>query len=194
MDRRHFLGGMGAATTAFALSSCSNGSSAGAPAGPAPTASSASTWTVRHRYGTTTVGGPPQRVVTLGQTDHDATIALGVLPVAVGGFLGSSYTPFRSWNDGGLTTTPPVLDMQEIAFEKVAALAPDRRSRAFLRLWCAREAVLKAMGTGLAGGLHAVRFAIDGGRITTPAWRVIEFVPARGYLGALVVPARTPAR
>lgn len=125
MDRRHFLGGMGAATTAFALSSCSNGSSAGAPAGPAPTASSASTWTVRHRYGTTTVGGPPQRVVTLGQTDHDATIALGVLPVAVGGFLGSSYTPFRPWNDGGLTTTPPVLDMQEIAFEKVAALAPD---------------------------------------------------------------------
>jgi iron complex transport system substrate-binding protein len=66
-----------------------------------------------------------RRVVTLGQTDHDAAIALGVVPVAVGGFLGSSYTPVRPWNSAGLTTASPVLDMQEIAFEKVAALAPD---------------------------------------------------------------------
>jgi iron complex transport system substrate-binding protein len=83
-------------------------------------------WQVRHRYGTTTVSGQPRRVVTLGQTDHDAAIALGVVPVAVGGFLGGSYTPFRPWNSAGTTTPPqPVLDMQEIAFEKVAALAPD---------------------------------------------------------------------
>ena len=128
MDRRHFLGGMGLAATAVALSSCSSsssGSSSGAPTSPAATASSASSWAVRHRYGTTTVPGPPQRVVTLGQTDHDAAIALGVVPVAVGGFLGGSYTPFRPWNTAGLDTRPPVLDMQEIAFEKVAALAPD---------------------------------------------------------------------
>ncbi|GAA3573906.1 hypothetical protein GCM10022197_33520 [Microlunatus spumicola] len=127
MDRRHFLGGMGAAATALALSSCSDSTSAGsgAAAGPAAAPSSASTWSVVHRYGTTTVSGPPQRVVTLGQTDHDAAIALGVVPVAVGGFLGGSYTPFRPWNSAGLDTRPPVLDMQEIAFEKVAALAPD---------------------------------------------------------------------
>jgi 4'-phosphopantetheinyl transferase len=72
----------------------------------------------------------------------------------------------------------------------LARLAPDRRSRAFLRLWCAREAVLKAMGRGLAGGFDAVEFGIDARRIRAAGWRVIEFVPARGYLGALVVPAK----
>lgn len=122
MHRRRFLGGLGAAG-ALALAACSRpgGGAVGATPAPAPAA-----WEVRHRYGTTVVPGPPQRVVTLGQTDHDAALALGVVPVAVGGFLGGSYTPFRPWNSARLTTpAPPVLDMQEIAFEKVAALAPD---------------------------------------------------------------------
>jgi iron complex transport system substrate-binding protein len=127
VDRRHFLGGLGAAAAAAALPACSSSGATGRAAPSASTTSAAAptSWTVRHRYGTTAVPGPPQRVVTLGQTDHDAAIALGVVPVAVGGFLGSSYTPFRPWNRARLATTPPVLDMQEIAFEKVAALAPD---------------------------------------------------------------------
>ena len=126
MDRRRFLGGVGAAATAMALSSCSSGSAtpgASSAASSAPAAGAARQ--VRHRYGTTALEGTPQRVVTLGQTDHDAAIALGVVPVAVGGFVGSSYTPFRPWNSAGLTTKPPVLDMLEIGFEKVAALGPD---------------------------------------------------------------------
>ena len=125
MDRRRFLGGVGAAAAALAVPACS--SSTGEATAPSSSAAAAvpPTWDVRHRYGTTTVSGPPQRVVTLGQTDHDATIALGVVPIAVGGFLGSSYTPFRPWNDEGISTRPPVLDMLEIEFEKVAALAPD---------------------------------------------------------------------
>ena len=125
MDRRRFLGGLGTAAAALALPACSS-ADGGATAPSSTQAAAATTWQVTHRYGTTTVSGPPQRVVTLGQTDHDAAIALGVVPVAVGGFLGSSYTPFRPWNSAGLTTPPPpVLDMQEIAYEKVAALAPD---------------------------------------------------------------------
>ena len=125
MDRRRFLGGLGTAAAALALPACAS-ADGGATAPSSTQAAAATTWQVTHRYGTTTVSGPPQRVVTLGQTDHDAAIALGVVPVAVGGFLGSSYTPFRPWNSAGLTTPPPpVLDMQEIAYEKVAALAPD---------------------------------------------------------------------
>ncbi|WP_407908592.1 4'-phosphopantetheinyl transferase family protein [Lysobacter claricitrinus] len=40
----------------------------------------------------------------------------------------------------------------------LGALPADAREAAFLRLWCAKEAVLKAQGRGLAFGLHRLRF------------------------------------
>lgn len=43
--------------------------------------------------------------------------------------------------------------------DALAALPADRRDPAFLRLWCAKEAVLKANGRGLAFGLHRLGFA-----------------------------------
>ncbi len=45
----------------------------------------------------------------------------------------------------------------------LAQLAPDVREAAFLRLWCAKEAVLKAQGRGLAFGLDRLRFDGLGG-------------------------------
>ena len=63
--------------------------------------------------------------MTLGQTDHDAVIALGSTPIAVSGFVDSSYSPLRPWNEHAFTAEPPVLNMLEIEFEKVAALGPD---------------------------------------------------------------------
>ena len=92
-----------------------------------------------------------------------------------------------------LRERPNALELAHAQFpaaeaDYLASLAPERRSRAFLRLWCAREALLKARGTGLAGGF-ATAFSMDARRIRVEGWRVIEFVPARGYLGALVVPA-----
>lgn len=69
------------------------------------------------------------------------------------------------------------------------------RDHGFLRLWCAKEAVLKAHGHGISFGLHRLRFAEDAGSLRlvecdaalgAPAeWTLQELSPAPEYLGAL---------
>ncbi|WP_343064730.1 4'-phosphopantetheinyl transferase family protein [Marilutibacter spongiae] len=78
----------------------------------------------------------------------------------------------------------------------LAAMAdPLAREQAFLRLWCAKEAVLKAHGRGLAFGLDRLAF-VDGPaglRLVEcdpalghpDAWTLQALQPAPGYLGAL---------
>ncbi|MGH8032146.1 MAG: 4'-phosphopantetheinyl transferase family protein [Luteimonas sp.] len=77
----------------------------------------------------------------------------------------------------------------------LAALPDATRESAFVQLWCAKEAVLKAHGVGLAFGLHRLAFARDGDdwRLvdcdpalgSVAAWTLRAFVPASGYLAAL---------
>lgn len=69
------------------------------------------------------------------------------------------------------------------------------RTAAFVRLWCAKEAVLKAHGRGIAFGLHRLAFAErDGALVLAQAdpalgdaarWQLREFVPHPGYRAAL---------
>lgn len=71
----------------------------------------------------------------------------------------------------------------------------DARAAAFARLWCAKEAVLKAHGRGLAFGLDRIAFAERDGALQLvdcdPAlgaathWQLHEFVPQPGYRAAL---------
>ncbi|MFC5578985.1 4'-phosphopantetheinyl transferase family protein [Lysobacter niabensis] len=73
--------------------------------------------------------------------------------------------------------------------------ALDARDRAFLRLWCAKEAVLKAHGHGLSFGLHKLRFVESGAALVLAEcdpglgaahdWSLHEFEPAPGYVAAL---------
>ena len=72
-------------------------------------------------------------------------------------------------------------------------LAEPDRNEAFLRLWCAKEAVLKAHGRGIAYGLDKFGLAdLDGGLAMTHPhaglggpWSVHEWAPRPGYRAAL---------
>jgi len=79
--------------------------------------------------------------------------------------------------------------------DQLRALPEDARELAFTRLWCAKEALLKAHGHGISYGLERAVFALEGehwqlvrcdaGLGTVRDWQVFSFVPGPGYLAAL---------
>ena len=84
----------------------------------------------------------------------------------------------------------------------LAALPAPQRESGFLRLWCAKEAVLKAHGRGLAFGLDRLLFAEHDGALQLAGcdrllgepeqWSLREFVPEPGYRAAIAWRARPP--
>jgi iron complex transport system substrate-binding protein len=82
--------------------------------------------TIEHKYGATQVPDDPQRVVTIGFTEQDTALALGVQPVAVREFLEGYDWQQRPWAQGELAGfEPEVISAAEIDFESVAQAAPD---------------------------------------------------------------------
>ncbi|MGH8183015.1 MAG: 4'-phosphopantetheinyl transferase family protein [Rhodanobacteraceae bacterium] len=78
----------------------------------------------------------------------------------------------------------------------LAALDPAARDHAFIGLWCAKEAVLKAVGEGLSFGLARLAFRrqdaadwelvrVDPALGDSVDWQFIGFDAAPGYRGAL---------
>lgn len=78
---------------------------------------------------------------------------------------------------------------------RLEALADDARQQAFIRLWCAKEAVLKAHGRGLSFGLHRLLLddTTDGLQLLwcdpelgiAGDWILREWVPLPGYRAVL---------
>jgi len=83
--------------------------------------------TVEHALGTTVVPAEPQRVVTVGLTEHDTVLALGVIPVGVTDWYGDQ--PFATWpwaQDELGDAEPEVLSSADgLQYERIAALEPD---------------------------------------------------------------------
>lgn len=82
---------------------------------------------------------------------------------------------------------------------RLARLPPAQRERAFVRLWCAKEALLKAHGRGLAFGLHRLELACADDDPAAPLrllacdpalgapadWRLHEWTPQPDYVAVL---------
>jgi iron-siderophore transport system substrate-binding protein len=110
------------------LTACGGGGGAepAAPSAAPPAEGGAFPVSIEHDLGTTEIPSQPQRVVSLGYTDQDPILALGVVPVAIREFTGgrpSATWPWAADRLGG--QQPQVLNGTTIDPETIAALAPD---------------------------------------------------------------------
>lgn len=99
-----------------------------------------------------------------------------------------------------LRPRPRALELARRFFDPVEtawleALPGPRREDAFVRIWCAKEAILKAHGRGIAFGLHRLRIAERDGALYLASadpelgraadWSVHEVLPRPGYRATL---------
>ena len=90
--------------------------------------------------------------------------------------------------------TRPVIELARRFFTPDEATAletfpEDLRQTAFLRLWCAKEAALKAEGGGISSGLDRFAFVLDAnGQVASSAgspWHLRAVAPSPAHIGAL---------
>jgi iron complex transport system substrate-binding protein len=124
LGRRSLAGAFGLALVA-GLSACGSGSDS-TSADTGTSGGGDFPVTIRHKFGSTTITGAPQRVVTIGLTDQDAVLALGTVPVATTDWFGDDPGRIFPWAQKYLGDAPvPEVLSSEQEFEKVAALKPD---------------------------------------------------------------------
>ncbi|MEU3094635.1 iron-siderophore ABC transporter substrate-binding protein [Streptomyces sp. NPDC006967] len=122
-----------AAVAALALTACGGGTGGSAPEQDPSSSSGAGARsavfpvTVEHKYGSTTIEKEPKKVVTLGLSDQDAVLALGVEPVgAVDWFKEKPYGKWPWTKELWGSDTPEIVgERDEYNMEKIAALQPD---------------------------------------------------------------------
>lgn len=83
--------------------------------------------TIEHKFGRTEITALPVRIVTVGLTEQDALLALGVVPVATTEWFGKYPSAIWPWAQDKLGDAKPEVlgDATTINFEKIAALKPD---------------------------------------------------------------------
>jgi len=133
MTLRRLLTALTAVTT-LALAGCATGSTTEDTANAsAKTRAQADAFpvTIQHAFGETTVEREPERVATLGWTDQDHAVALGVAPVGATRLTwGGNATGSSDWFDTAVVRAgmePPVRydDSDGAPVEEIAKLRPD---------------------------------------------------------------------
>lgn len=130
MRRRGFLTGLMASP--LALSACGNrgDSEDGTKTRSRSSDAGAFPVTIKHKYGETTIDGPTEKIVTVGLTDHDALLALGITPVATTEWFGKKPGAIWPWATDAFKASgedePEVLgDSSKVNFEGIASHRPD---------------------------------------------------------------------
>jgi iron complex transport system substrate-binding protein len=110
-----------------ALAGCGSDSSTSETAESSGSAEGAFPAKVEHKFGTTMVPSKPERIVSVGFTEHDTVLALGEKPIATSEWYGDH--PYATWpwaRDELGSSKPTVLNNGDgFEFEKIAALRPD---------------------------------------------------------------------
>ncbi|MGX7828172.1 iron-siderophore ABC transporter substrate-binding protein [Actinokineospora sp. 24-640] len=117
------------AAAGLALAGCGGGAAeppAGSSAAQPPAAGSALPVTVEHKYGSTTVT-KADKIVTLGLSDHEIVLALGVKPVGAVDWFGERPFGVFPWQKEKWGETEPAIVgvRDEYDVEKIIELQPD---------------------------------------------------------------------
>ena len=84
--------------------------------------------TIEHKFGSTAIENEPERVITIGFSEQDPVLALGIEPVAVREWFGEQPYGVWPWAQDELgDATPELLQMPfgELNYELLASLDPD---------------------------------------------------------------------
>lgn len=83
--------------------------------------------TVEHEFGETEIVEKPERIVSVGYTEQDTLLALGIVPVGITDWYGDQPHGVWPWAQEALGDAEPELlsATDGFAFERIAALDPD---------------------------------------------------------------------
>jgi iron complex transport system substrate-binding protein len=115
------------ALAAALLAGCGSDEGSDAGGSAASTAGAGFPATLQHKYGSTTIEKPPERVVVVGLREQDTLLALGIKPVAATKFFDGTGA-IRSWARPKLGGAKPPVELDPtdgIQIERVAAQRPD---------------------------------------------------------------------
>lgn len=79
-------------------------------------------------------------------------------------------------------------------FQLIASLDDQQQQKVFFKLWTAKEAYLKALGTGLAGSLNSIEISFEDdnlliteGTAILDNWFICSYIPADNYVAAMAI-------
>ncbi|MEM7331122.1 MAG: iron-siderophore ABC transporter substrate-binding protein [Chloroflexota bacterium] len=83
--------------------------------------------TIEHKFGRTEITELPERIVTVGYSEHDFVLSLGVKPLGVRQWYGGYQYETWPWARAALGDAQPetIGGVRNINFEKIASLEPD---------------------------------------------------------------------
>ncbi|MFD6397492.1 ABC transporter substrate-binding protein [Nocardia sp. NPDC060249] len=124
-NRRQFFG-FGAATVGSAALLAACGTSGGAETGaPQPDSTDSFPVTVTDKFGPVTIDRAPTTIASVGRTDHDVLLALGITPATVYRFVPPMTKGVGVWAESKLGSANPTILTNPINIEQVLAARPD---------------------------------------------------------------------